>query len=194
MIIDDEVIISTWNLTYSTFAFNRDFFLFINDKNILNKILVIFQNDFVWKSFIEYDDNLLLSPFYAKQKFEKLFKLAQKSITMYFQYLEFDELENILIQQAKKWIEIKIIVSKNFYEKNKNKIWYLTKNNIKITTLKKEKMHAKAILIDNKVLFIWSQNFSFYSLEKNRELWIIVKNYDIIKKFNHLYKNDFTNN
>jgi len=42
MIIDNEVIVSSGNFTYSTFAFNRDLFLFINDKNILEKFLKIF--------------------------------------------------------------------------------------------------------------------------------------------------------
>jgi phosphatidylserine/phosphatidylglycerophosphate/cardiolipin synthase-like enzyme len=46
IIIDNEIILSTGNLTYSTFAFNRDFFLFINDNDILEKLLSIFEYDF----------------------------------------------------------------------------------------------------------------------------------------------------
>jgi hypothetical protein len=43
---------------------------------------------------------------------------------MYFQYLDFKELEDILIKKAKD-IKIKIIVSKNFYNNEKEKIKFL---------------------------------------------------------------------
>jgi phosphatidylserine/phosphatidylglycerophosphate/cardiolipin synthase-like enzyme len=51
-------------------------------------------------------------------------------------------------------------------------------------------MHAKAILIDNKYLFIWSINFSNYSIDKNREVWILINNSKIIKDFLNIYNQD----
>jgi phosphatidylserine/phosphatidylglycerophosphate/cardiolipin synthase-like enzyme len=51
-------------------------------------------------------------------------------------------------------------------------------------------MHSKAVLVDNKYLFIWSENFSSPSLDENREMWILLKNNEIIEKFNILFKND----
>ncbi|MDF1682884.1 MAG: phospholipase D-like domain-containing protein [Patescibacteria group bacterium] len=36
--------------------------------------------------------------------------------------------------------------------------------------MKNPKMHSKAILIDNKYLFLGSVNFSSYSLDRNREV------------------------
>jgi len=35
MLIDDELIVSTGNFTYSTFVFNRDLFLIFSDKLLL---------------------------------------------------------------------------------------------------------------------------------------------------------------
>jgi phosphatidylserine/phosphatidylglycerophosphate/cardiolipin synthase-like enzyme len=51
-------------------------------------------------------------------------------------------------------------------------------------------MHSKAILVDNKFLFIWSENFSAPSLDKNREMWILFLNKKIINKFKILFKSD----
>jgi phosphatidylserine/phosphatidylglycerophosphate/cardiolipin synthase-like enzyme len=53
-------------------------------------------------------------------------------------------------------------------------------------------MHAKAILVDKKYLFIWSENFSYFSLEKNRELWIILKDKKVILKFINIFNKDFS--
>lgn len=188
-IIDDEIIISTWNLTYSTFAFNRDFFVFIFDKEIKNKLIELFLSDFIWRKKVVYHPNLVISPEYSKQKFKKIFLSANKSLKMYFQYLEEKELEQILISKAKQ-IRIQIVVSRNFYDNNKEKIDFLRTKNIEIYPLSKFKMHAKAILVDNNYLFIWSENFSSYSLTKNREVWIITKNSEVIQKFLEIFKKD----
>lgn len=191
IIIDNEVIISTWNFTYSSFAFNRDFLVFLTDKKILEKMLEIFSNDFLWINKSIYDDNLVLSPSYSRVKFEKLFLWANKKIDLYFQYFSDEELEKLLIKKAKEWVIINAIVSKTFYEEKKDKINYLKKNNIKIKYLEKQKMHSKAILIDNKYLFLWSVNFSKYSLDFNREVWILLKSKKNIEKFIIIFDKDF---
>lgn len=191
MIIDDEIIVSTWNFTYSTFAYNRDMFLFISDMKLLNKLNELFEKDFIWEKTSLYDNNLVISPSDSRDKFSKLFDSAKGDIKMYFQYLKDEKLEDILIKKAEKWINIEILVSESFYLEEKQKIKELAIKSIKIKPLKKAKMHSKAILIDDKYLFIWSINFSDYSLDKNREIWILLTNQAIIKEFNELFEKDF---
>lgn len=191
IIIDNEVIVSTWNFSYSTFAFNRDLFLFIKDKNILNKFKKIFSWDFEQKNNLVYDDNLVLSPDYSRDKISIMFEESNKSLDLYFQYLKDSNLEKLLIQKTQSWVKIRIIVSERFLENNPDKVYFLEKKWIKIKALKSAKMHSKAILVDNKYLFIWSINFSRYSLDKNRETGIILTNKDIIKNFRELFEKDF---
>ena len=191
IIIDNEVILSTWNFTYSTFAFNRDLFLFSKDQNLLNNLLFIFNWDFLWKNTNIYSDNLVLSPSYSRNKFEILFSEAKSSIDLYFQYLSDEKLENLLIKKSKQWVKIRVIVSEDFYNEEKTKITNLWNIWIEIKPLLDSKNHSKAILIDSKYLFIWSVNFSSYSLDKNREVWIILTNEDIISKYIKLFNKDF---
>ena len=193
MIIDDELIVSTWNLTYSTFAFNRDLFLFVNDKSILNKFLEIFNFDFSQNKKLVYHDNLIVSPDYSRDKFQILFKESKKSLDLYFQYLSDEKLEDLLVEKVKTWIKIRIIVSQDFYADEKVKIRKLEDLWISIKPLKTAKMHSKAILVDNKYLFIWSTNFSSYSIDKNREVGLIVTNRKVIEDFSKLYNKDFAN-
>ncbi len=191
MIIDSLLIVSSGNFTYSTFAFNRDLFLFIWDKNILNNFLEIFKKDFGQKKVLIYNENLVLSPNYSREKFKILFDNAKFKIDMYFQYLHDSKLEELLIKKSKSGVKVRVVVSENFYNSEKEKIKYLEKNNILIRPLLKAKMHSKSILVDNKYLFIWSVNFSSYSLDKNRETGLIFTNKDIILKFMELFKKDF---
>ena len=96
-----------------------------------------------------------------------------------------------MIKKASEWVEIKIIVSEEFYAEEKEKIINLWKKGIQIKPLLEAKNHSKAILIDSKYLFIGSINFSSYSLDKNREIWIILTNEDIISKYMKLFIKDF---
>lgn len=192
LLIDDLSIISTGNFSYSTFIKNRDFFIFTKDKNIYSKLKENFINDYNWIKINIYDDNLIFSPNTSRIKFEKIFNSANKSIKMYFQYMKDDDLlEKLINIKNEKKIDITIIIPNTAIEDEN--IIKLEKNWIEIKVLSKYKMHAKAILIDNEYLFIWSINFSTYSIEKNREVWIIIKNSKIIHKFLEVYDLDIKN-
>ena len=193
LIVDDEIIISTWNFTHSTFTYNRDFFLFIKDEILLVKLLDIFRNDFDGNLTYIYDDNLVISPDYSRSKFEKLFLEAEVSIDMYFQYLKDEELFNLLISRAEDKVKINLILAESAIDDNKDEIEKLEKLWANIKLIKKPKIHSKAILIDDKYLFLGSINFSGYSLDKNREIWIILKNEKIINKFKDIFRKDISN-
>jgi len=189
LLIDNLSIISTWNYSYSTFTKNRDFFIFTSDQKIYEKLKINFYNDFNHKKINVYDNNLIFSPNTSRIKFEKMFNFANKNIKMYFQYMKDDELVNLLIKIKKeKNINISIIIPKTAADEN-NTI-KLKKAWIVIKILPEYKVHAKAILIDEEYLFIWSINFSKYSIDRNREVWIIMKNKKIISDFVQIYKQD----
>ena len=189
LIIDDLSIISTGNFSYSTFTKNRDFFIFTEDLNTKNKLKENFYNDYNSTKINIFDNNLIFSPNSSRIKFEKLFDEAERNIKMYFQYLKDDELVNKLINIKKeKNISIEIIIP-NTATEDENTI-KLKNAWINILVLPKYKMHAKAILVDEKYLFIWSINFSTYSIDRNREVWILIKNKNIIDDFLDIYSQD----
>ncbi len=185
LIIDDFLILSTWNLTYSTFSKNTDFFVFTNSSNLVKKFKKIFLADFIWKKMNIYDDNIILSPNYSKEKFDKLFSEVKKSLKMYVPYL-WKKFTEKIVKLKKKNIDIELI----FWERKNNNeiIEKLKKLNIKIFI--KKNIHSKVFLIDNKILYIWSTNFDSNSIEKNREIWILIKNPKIIKKFLEIFKKE----
>lgn len=186
LIIDDEFVLSTWNFTYSSFTKNREFLLFINDQNILQKILSNFFYDFQNTKNFLYDDNLVLSPYYSREKIEFLIKNAKNEILLYFPYFSDEKLMTLLEDKLDENINIKIITDKQNedIEKLKN-IWF------EVKVLEKTKEHAKVILVDKKIAYIWSINFSTYSLDKNKETWIMIINENIIKKLLQYFQEDF---
>ncbi|MDD3302180.1 MAG: phospholipase D-like domain-containing protein [Candidatus Gracilibacteria bacterium] len=185
-IIDDEIIISTGNLTYSAFTKNREFFLFISDKNILEKMLTNFNLDFAKDKKYVYDDNLVFSPFYSRQKIEYLLTKAESEIDMYFPYFEDDRLQNMLEDKIDSGINVKIVTDKQ----NEN-VKEFEDLGIKIKVLPKYTEHAKVIVIDQKIAYVGSINFSKYSFDENKETGILIKNENIVKNLLANFQEDF---
>lgn len=191
ILIDDLAIVSTWNYSYSTFKYNREFFLFLKDKEFLQKLEEIFLDDFNNNQNYTYHKNLVLSPFYTDVKFEKLIKSAKNNIKIYFLNFSTDFIKNLLLEQKQKWISINFVYpSIKEIDWNKDIVEFFLKNWFNSCEMEKIKNHAKAILVDDKYLYLGSINFSDYSIYKNREIWVILSNKDIIKKFLEVYNID----
>ncbi|MDD2907986.1 MAG: phospholipase D-like domain-containing protein [Candidatus Gracilibacteria bacterium] len=190
ILIDGLNIISTGNLTYSTFTQNRDFFVFINDLELNKKLLKIFNDDFEGIKKTVYDDNLIISPTISREKIIDLLESANSDIKIYMQYFSDDEINKKLIEiKKKKNIKISAVIPKTAINDENTK--KLIDNQIEIKVIPKYTMHAKSILIDEKYLFIGSINFSNYSIDKNREIGILINNKDIILKFLDIFNYDF---
>ncbi len=192
MIIDDTRIISTGNYSYSTFSKNREFFMFVKDEKLLGNLVNIFEADFNYRKEIIYDDNLVLSPYYTREKFDILLKSAKKSIKMYIQNFGDTDILELLKLKKKEGIDIEIIMPDlKSLPGNKEEVDVLNKSGIKYKLLKSPYIHAKSILVDDKYLYLWSINMSYYSIEKNREIWLLIKEQKIISKFNDIFLSDF---
>jgi len=189
LIDNEELILSTGNFTSSNFKYNRDLFIFSKDENIVSSFSKIFEKDFIWEKYDFYDYSIVLSPNYSRIKIQKLINSSEKNIKIYIPYLKDKEILELIKNKAKSWVKIKIIMAdfgyKSFIENNLD---YRKYKNLEVKEIsKKVKMHSKAVLVDNKFLFIGSINFSKPSLDKNREMWILLKNKEIIKEFNKLF-------
>lgn len=194
ILIDEEFVLSTWNYSYSTFKYNREFFIFWKNKEIYEVLLNIFDLDFTWNKNYIYHNNLVLSPYYSRYKMEYLINNAKKSLKIYVLNFWDKNMHDLIIKAKKRWVDIEIVFpSSEKVDSNTEEINKFKSEWIKIYQLKKPEIHAKAILTDEKYLYIWSINFSEASMDKNREIWLLISNNDIIKYFLTIFKKDFIN-
>ena len=133
-----------------------------------------------------------MSPNYSRVKLEKYLQSATKNIKIYIQYLKDEKINNSLLALKKeKNIDIEIIIDKKNLEDESVEI--LKNAWIKIKWFDWKTMHSKAILVDEKYLFIGSINFSAFSIDKNREFWVFLKEENLIKNFLEIFEKDFWN-
>jgi phosphatidylserine/phosphatidylglycerophosphate/cardiolipin synthase-like enzyme len=152
----------------------------------------IFLADFTWTSAVPYHPNILLSPDSSRTKIETLIQSANTSLIIYMQYLLDEDIETLILEKANEWVLISTVMPKTYFKQDSNRqqILRLESAGIILHELTPDSIHAKAILVDDIFLYIWSINMSSYSLDYNREMWIIINDTHIIQSFLQQYRQD----
>ena len=190
ILIDEKVFISTGNYSYSSFNFNRDIFLEIHHKEIFDALKQLFLYDYNHTALWILHPNILISPDNSRQKIESLFTHATQSIDMYFPYIADRQLLALVIETAQRWIDIRFILWENAQENSQDEVKRLIDAWVDVFFMRRPKLHTKSILMDQEILYIWSINFSFHSMDSNREVWLLLKDAHIITEFKEIFDND----
>lgn len=188
-LIDSGFIIQTANLTHSSFAKNREHFFQSVDSWVRKSLHTIFEKD--WKgeklTMKDIHPNLVVCDINCRGVIEQLLKSAKSSIIIQTQYITDDALRTIL--KTKKTLpELKMLVADT--DDNDELIRYFGADYAR--KFKKYYNHTKMILIDHKILLVWSMNLSATSLDENREIWIILIAPWIIDQFSDQFSQDWT--
>ena len=108
--------------------------------------------------------------------------------------MNYDLITNALKDAEARGVHVRIVMT--YSTPNKPIFNDLQNSGIDIHTFsgtKKLYIHAKAIIADNDYAFVGSENFSFNSLNKNRELGIFVKDPSIISSLENTFTTDWQN-
>jgi len=195
IIIDEKIsIIMTSNLTGSGLNSSRDFIFVTKDKKITESLNNLFKKDFKIQYFWErkIPENLVISPINSRKILEILIKNAKNSLELYAENFNDERIIDLLNQKSEEDVKIKIILSETI-SSNKNIIKKFHKN-IETGFIKKPYQHSKVIIMDKKILYIGSINFSMQSMDQNREVGIILKEKKFIEKIYNIFYKDWNNN
>lgn len=193
---DDRFIMQTANMTYSSFNKNREVFFFWTDTWVTASLHQLFYNDWMSQptNMNSLHPNLVVCPFNCRQRIEALLQHARSSIIMYQQYIGAENIQKILSAKRDEWVDIKLILGKfGDAVENQNtpdqKFYASMSGSVKFQS--SPYIHAKAILVDNQFLLVGSMNISDTSLDKNREIWILLINRFQIEKLMNMFMKDW---
>lgn len=192
MIIDDKkALILNQNLTKSAFDKNREYNIIDENLEHVAEIERMFEADWERKSFTPNETDLIISPYNSRSKLTSLINNATESINIEMEILQDPEIGKTLMEKAKT-TQIRIIIPdlkkipSNFKLINK-----LKTAGIEIRELGSPYLHAKLIIIDDIKAYIGSVNFSTQSMDKNRELGIIVSQSDVVQTLSETFETDW---
>ncbi len=193
---DSTAVIMTFNLAPNYFTGTRDFGVVTADPAEVAEIFQVFEADWNDTTLSPSNPNLVWSPDNSRAKLLTLINSASKTLEVYGQEAEDKECMQALIDAAQRGVVVRFITAvlddtANGEDKNAKEREYLNAHHVQAEGLKSPYIHAKMILADDRRAFLGSENFSYTSLNENRELGILVDDPNILSSLKSTFDSDW---
>lgn len=207
-IVDDRrAFISTMNFITRANQM-RDFGIFTDDSVIVQEIVKVFSQD-IENSKAQTgitpeitSPHLVWSPVNSEDKLVDLINSAHSSIEIWIENLGNYNVHKALKAAALRKVDVRVLTSvcgmgmphSQAYKNSKD----LLTDGVNVKGMPYPAnpdlpyVHAKSIHVDNKILFIGSENFSYNSLLKARELGIVLKSKKFQKVLGNYFEKDWS--
>ena len=185
MTVDDSVaLVFTFNPTRENLHYTRDFGVEIHDPGVASEINRLFDADWDDISFTPNPSSpLLISPFNSREKISELLASAEQSIHIADAKVEDPAIVRLLVEKANSGVEVRVLGDE------KNSLTLPTPIQSRATP--RFKLHAKCTIVDGKRAVIGSMNLRTESLDRRREVCVIVDDTDVVKRLNAVFAGDW---
>ncbi len=186
MTIDNGLsLILTFNPTQKNLHYARDFGLLIRDPEIATELSRLFDADWSGEVFKPGDLPLVISPHNSREKMLALLASAERTIRILDAKVQDQQAIGLLLRKASVGCSIKIISNDTSYND--------VVPNYHVRKLARYKLHAKCIVVDGTRFFIGSQNIRPVSMDRRREVGIIVEDDAMARKIERVFDEDWEN-
>ncbi len=199
LIDGNEAVIMSLNLNPDYFKTTRDFAVVTTNSDDLKEIGRVFDSDWNFKkAYILEDKSLIWSPETARDMLTALLRSAKRNVDIYNEELRDRDIIRVLTLIAGKGIKVRVIcpvLKEGGRDGNLDGAQSLSGAGAMVREIKESKnklyIHAKAIVVDNSEAYVGSINFSKFSMDRNRELGIIISDAGYIKRIEDAFGKDW---
>jgi cardiolipin synthase A/B len=191
-----KLIVMTMNLTFSSPTTNREFIATDTDPDDIAEAEAIFQADFANKASLA-TGKLLVSPrssvvLDARTRLVALIDTAKSTLDVAAETLSDDFIVDAIIAAKLAGVQVRIVIdAQTGSNAQQEAVAKLKQNGVPISSLGNPDMHAKAIVVDGRLAYVGSQNFTANSLNDNREIGIITDATTEVAKVQSTIAKDF---
>jgi len=200
MIIDGStVFIMSSNFTLSALGgssstTNREYGIIDNNQQDVQAVASIFDAD--WnRSTVQFNDsNLVVSPVNSRNVFVSLINNAHKTLLIEAEEMQDSSIEQALVNAAGHGVQVQVILPapSGSSDSNSAGIQTIKQGGVQVKEDTKLYMHAKMMVIDGQTGFVGSENISTASLDRNRELGIIIADQNVLTKLQQTFQQDWS--
>ena len=187
MVIDNgTAYIMTSNFTLSALGGssstkNREYDITDKNQQDVQGIIDIFNADWNRTSAQYNAPNLVVSPDNSRNDFKSLINSARKTLLIEAEEMQDAEIEQALISAAQRGVQVQVILPNGSSgDSNGPGIDTIKRGGVEVKEDSQLYMHAKIIVVDGQKAFVGSENISASSLDRNRELGIIIADTSVI--------------
>lgn len=191
-----EAWIMTMNATFTSPVDNREYLVVDSDPADVAEAEDVFTADFtrVGKAFT---GKLVISPINAQQNLVQLIDAARSSVEMEAEALSETQVVDALARAADRGVTVRVVLADRSGTQSQNEAISALKGHgvslVKLTGASQPYVHAKALVVDGKVGYAGSTNFTFTSLLKNREIGVMIGEPGAVQTMAQTISQDFGN-
>ena len=176
IIVDEaEAVISTGNYADFRMKMERNYAVRDADAADVDVLVKLFDADFGRKAPDLTCTRLLVSPVNAKQRMLDFIASAKTEILVESMQLADTDVREALAKQKAAGVGVRVILADpGWISANADAGTFLAANAIEARQMKVLAVHVKSIVVDGKAAYAGSENLSWTSLTKNREVGVIV--------------------
>ena len=191
-VVDQQVaVVMTLNLSWSALTRNREFAVVSTIPADLQEVSRLFDADWSGQPFAPEGD-FVTSPENSRITFRKLIDAATTSIDVYAEVVRDADIRQRLADASARGVTVRILVPANPTADAVQIYRDLERTGVQVRLLADAYSHAKAIMVDGASAFVGSQNLTQTSLDKNRELGIILTDQPNLDRLHGVFELDWT--
>jgi phosphatidylserine/phosphatidylglycerophosphate/cardiolipin synthase-like enzyme len=194
LVVDgDDALVMTFNVQSKYYATGRDFAVDDTDPADVSAIEKTFSADWDGDSIsAPHGDTLVWSPG-SEDELIYLIDSATSTLDIYNEEMDDADITHALERAASRGVSVRVVMT---YATNwKAAFTELVQAGVGVRTFasssKKIYIHAKVILVDGTEVFIGSENFSDTSMNKNRELGLVLSSAAVIRGVGQVFDADW---
>ena len=179
----------------SSYLSNREYDIIDTNAKDVQAVIAIFSADWNHTTAQFNDPNLVVSPVNSRNDFNTLISSAHHTLLIEAEEMNDDAIEQALVNAAQHGVRIEVILPAphgSQSDSNSQGIDTIKQGGVQVKEDSKLYMHAKIIVVDGKTAFVGSENISTQSLDRNRELGIIVSDAGVLGTLQSTFQKDWT--
>ncbi len=181
MVIDRrELYVMAFNLTYMDTEHSRSFAVITRSRLLVGEALKLIEADTARHSYEPGSDRFLVSPVNARRQLAQFIKSAKKQLLIYDPKVSDRSMLRFLEERLKAGVDVRII------GQVEGKRAGLTARK-----LKQMRLHARAIVRDGRDAFIGSQSLRQPELDGRREVGILFRESDVVRRLAQIFEEDW---
>jgi len=177
-----------------SFTKNREYDIVDTNPQDVQAIMTIFQADWNHSTASFNDPNLVVSPLNSRNSFHTLIASARQTLLVTGEEMQDSGVEQDLAAAALRGVKVQVILPApdgSSSDSNANGIATIKQAGVEVREDQHLYMHAKIFVVDRQTAFVGSENISTQSLDKNRELGIIIADKGVINTLQQTFQGDW---
>jgi cardiolipin synthase len=192
-VIDRRVaLIMNQNLTHAAFNGNREYGVVTTEPNAVAQASTIFARDWSGISTADVAGPLVVSPENSRARIVALIAGATESIDVYAEVIADEGIVAALRDANARGVAVRLIVNASYDDEEAAALVTLAEAGIDVRLMDDIYIHSKTLIIDGDAALIGSQNYTATSLDRNRELGIVVDDPALVARCVAVYERDWS--